>query len=99
MLENDVELARNRILKDKVNPGSLTHKQNITCINLFSCTNLLYIYKMGMKSLFVQLDNSVVIAFITDHTAKSGILQVLTKNQEFLYYMQSSSICKTLKKK
>lgn len=42
---------------------------------------------MGMKSLFVQLDNSVVIAFITDHTAKSGILQVLTKNQEFMYYM------------
>lgn len=42
---------------------------------------------MGMKSLFVQLDNSVVIAFITYHTAKSGILQVLTKNQEFMYYM------------
>lgn len=42
---------------------------------------------MGMKSLFVQLDNSIVIAFITDHTAKSGILQVLTKNQEFMYYM------------
>lgn len=42
---------------------------------------------MGMKSLFVQLDNCVVIAFITDHTAKSGILQVLTKNQEFMYYM------------
>lgn len=36
---------------------------------------------MGMKSLFVQLNNSVVIAFITDHTAKSGILQILTKNQ------------------
>lgn len=51
------------------------------CISFFSCTNLLYIYKMGMKSLFVQLDNSVVIAFITDHTAKSGILQILTKNQ------------------
>lgn len=51
------------------------------CISFFSCTNLLYIYKMGMKSLFVQLDNSVVIAFITDHTAKSGILQVLTNNQ------------------
>lgn len=34
---------------------------------------------MGMKSLFVQLNNSVVIAFITDHTAKSGILQILTK--------------------
>lgn len=81
MLENDVELAQNRILKDKVNPGSLTHKQHITCISLFSCTNLLYIYKMGMKSLFVQLNNSVVIAFITDHTAKSGILQILTKNQ------------------
>lgn len=36
---------------------------------------------MGMKSLFVQLNNSVVIAFITDYTAKSGILQILTKNQ------------------
>lgn len=35
MLENDVELAQNRILKDKVNPGSLTHKQQITCISFF----------------------------------------------------------------
>lgn len=41
MLENDVELARNRILKDKVNPGSLTHKQQITCI----CISFFQLYK------------------------------------------------------